>query len=162
MRSATVTIANVTCQPGDVLLYRRGGVVSWWIRVKTWSDVDHVETYIGHGRSFSARSEGVGVFPFRADGLRYVLRPMRPYDVKRAAIWRTTVLGQGYDWLGLLVFYVAAWQGSRTKMFCSEAVTRDARAGGVQPFAPHIDADHVAPSDLLKSAAYHVIVRVQH
>lgn len=145
--------------PGDVLLYRRPGFVGGWIRIKTWSDIDHVETYVGNGKTFTARPEGVRIFPFQADGLRYVLRPVRAYDHVGAARWRATVIGQGYDWLGLLVFYIAAWQGSRTKMFCSEAVTRDARAGDIQPFAPHIDADRVAPSDLLKSSAYRVIYR---
>ena len=157
MRSASVSISGVALQPGDVLLYRRDGFVAWWIRVKTWSNVDHVETYVGNGQTFTARSEGVRVFAFQSKGLRVVLRPVRPYDAVSAMRWRAGVLGQGYDWLGLLVFYVAAWQGSRTRMFCSEAVTRDARAGCVQPFASHVDADRVAPSDLLRSPAYHVV-----
>lgn len=154
---ATARVGDVVLEPGDVLLYRTAGFVPRWIRIKTWSDVNHVETYVGHGRSFSARAAGVHVFPLRLDGLRYVLRPVRPYDATRAMRWRATVLGQEYDWFGFVAFYVAAWQSSRHKMFCSEAVTRDARAGGVAPFALHVDADRVAPSDLLRSPAYRML-----
>lgn len=33
--------------PGDILCYYSPGIVAWWIRWKTWSDVNHVEMYVG-------------------------------------------------------------------------------------------------------------------
>src|SRR3990167_5155967 len=104
MRTSSTFIGDIVLQPGDVLLYHTKGLIPWWIRVKTWSDVNHVEVYIGHSRSFTAReTSGVGVFSTRTNGLCYVLRPVRSYDAHHAARWRAAVVGQGYDWLGLMV-----------------------------------------------------------
>lgn len=144
-------------EPGDILLYRSEGFIPWLIRVKTWSDISHVETYIGADQSFSARNEGVGIFPFRLDGLKFVLRPKLKYDPFTAGLWRKKVVGQKYDWLGFLVFYLAAKQGARDRMFCSEACTRDARAGGIEPFQSDYDADRVAPVHFLTSSSYYKI-----
>ena len=141
-------------RPGDLLLYRSGGLFAWAIRVKTWSDVNHVETYVGTSQAFSARNNGVNVFPLRLEGLRYVLRPIAPYDHVAAAAWRETVRGQRYDWKGMLVFFLAAAQSARDRQFCSEACTRDARAGKIVPFADTFDADRVAPGSFLASPAY--------
>lgn len=35
-------------QPGDILCYNSPGVFAWWIRFKTWSDINHVELYLGN------------------------------------------------------------------------------------------------------------------
>lgn len=144
-------------KPGDILLYRGERLLAKLIMIKTWSDVSHVETYIGAGQVFAARDEGVHIFPFDNKYLRYVLRPFQRYDPLSAGLWRTTVIGQRYDWTGLFIFYLAVAQGARDKMFCSEACTRDARAGGIEPFSPDYDADRVSPSHFLVSSSYYKI-----
>lgn len=142
---------------GDILLSESYGLIGAWIRVKTWSDVSHAEVYIGNGRTFSSRFEGVNEYDFDPEGLRYVLRPYRRYNNEAAARWRATVCGQGYDWLGVTVFYYAALRSDPNRQICSEACTRDARHGGVEPFAPSYDADRVAPADFKKSPAYRLV-----
>ena len=142
--------------PGDVLLYRGGGFWSWAIRVKTWADVSHVEVYVGEEQSVASR-DGVGVrrFPLRTTGFYAVLRPRLPFDSRAAVAWFETVNGQGYDWMGLVNFYLAKWRGRENgRQFCSEFATRFLRAGGVEPFTPEADADTIAPGEFLKSGAF--------
>src|SRR3712207_7174694 len=46
-----------------------------------------------------------------------------------------SVVGQKYDWFGLLAFTSARFQGQENgRMFCSEFATRYLRAGNVDPF----------------------------
>lgn len=140
---------------GDVLLYSGTGFFSKLIKVKTWSAISHVEVSIGNGYSVASRDgQGVGLYPHRATELVAILRPKGPFDVTAAMRWFQTVDGQGYDWLGLMAFYWAKWQGKENgKMFCSEFAVRFLRAGGVEPFTPETDADAVAPGEFLKSGA---------
>ena len=142
--------------PGDVLLYRGRGFWSWAIRVKTWSDVSHCECYIGGGKSVASRDGvGVGTYPLRLEGLVAVLRPKAPFDLAAALAWHATVEGQGYDWVGLMNFYVGKWRGKENgKQFCAEQTTRFQRHGTIEPFHPEFDADCVAPGMFFSSAAY--------
>lgn len=143
-------------EPGDVLLYRGDGVFSRLIQMKTWSRVSHCEAYVGEGASVASRDGiGVGCYPLRTAGLAAVLRPIAPFDRAAALAWFHTVDGQGYDWVGLLAFFAARWQGRENRrMFCSEFLTRFQRAGGIEPFTPDTDADAIAPGEFLKSGAY--------
>lgn len=147
-------------QPGDVLLYSGDGFFSTLIKLKTWSTVSHCEVYDGYSFSVASRDgKGVGRYPFREDGLIAVLRPIAPFDTFTAHTWFTTVDGQEYDWLGLLSFTSAKYQGQENgKMFCSEFATRYLRAGNVDPFAGY-DADGIAPGEFLKSVALRTIWR---
>ena len=120
-------------QPGDVLLYRGGGLFSQLIRIKTWSRFSHVEIYDGDGWSWASRN-GIGVnrYPVRVDDLDTALRlrPWIPFDMVAARAWALTVQGQGYDWVGLLSFIIAKWQGRENqKQFCSEFAARMFRYG---------------------------------
>ena len=44
-----------------------------------------------------------------------------PVDASLAVEWLRAHEGEGYDWLGLLGFFVRRIKGSKTKRFCSEA-----------------------------------------
>lgn len=137
-----------TVQPGDVLLYARQSWFNWLIRIKTWSRFTHVEVAVSTEHVFASRN-GQGVAFYRPDlsGLAVVLRPTEPLNVAQAALWGKTVIGQGYDWLGLINFTYARVVGKQNgRMFCSEAVTRFLRAGGLDLF-PRNDADTISPRD---------------
>lgn len=111
--------------------------------------ISHIEVYVGDGKSVAARDGiGVGLFPLRTDRLTRVLRPNRPMNLEKGMAWFKTVVGQGYDWLGLLRF---SWRSeyipdslTENKQFCSEFVTRFDRNSDFDPF-PREDADAIAP-----------------
>jgi hypothetical protein len=146
-------------RPGDLLLYRRKGFWCWVIKVKTWSEIIHVETYLGDGIAHAAREcSGVGRFPIEFDGLVAVRRPITPFDLTKAQPYLNNVNGQGYDYFGLLRFFTYGKQNT-TKQFCSEDATRLARHAGVEPFTPETDADLVSPSMLNCTPAYKTIFR---
>lgn len=140
---------------GDVLVYRGNGWFSRLIQIKTWSRYSHVEIYDGRMKSVASRDGvGVGRYDVRLDGLAVVLRPIGPFNYRRARVWFTAVDGQPYDWLGLLNFGFAKRQGTENgRMFCSEFATRYLRAGGLDPFNGY-DADGIAPSEFVKSLAF--------
>jgi hypothetical protein len=147
--------------PGDCLLYfSAGSFLDWVIAFKTWSKVSHCEVYRGEGTSVASRNGlGVNLYPVRWEGLAWVLRWDAncggTMDVPRAMRWFFKhAQGQRYDWLGLLVFYLAVKQGAPNKMFCSEFATRFYRAGGFKPFSEETDADRVAPAQFLQSVAF--------
>jgi len=148
---------------GDFLLYRPTGFFGWIITIKTWHKIGHCECYIGDGYSVASRTGiGVGTYPFRADELAEVLRfkPEYKFKLNSALTWFLRVAkGQGYDWLGLLRF---AWGSDYTKgdknnkQFCSEFLTRFARAGGVDPFN-NDDADAIPPFMFADSPVFDTI-----
>lgn len=143
-------------QPGDLLLYARRGFWARAIQIKTWSRISHVECCVSATDVVASRDgRGVARYALTRDGLDAILRPRAPFDLDAALRWFATVDGQGYDWLGLLAFFWARWQGrDNQRMFCSELATRWYRAGGVEPFTPETDADAVAPGEFLKSGAF--------
>lgn len=144
---------GVALQPGDVLLYKGSGFFGWLTRQKTWSDVGHVEVYMGDGVTATARSEGVRLFPVRDDHT-YIYRPVQPFDREAALHWfKANAEGQGYDWLGLVSAFVARRQGHRNKMFCSECCVRVLRWGGVDVFEAGCDADTVSPAQFKQTPA---------
>jgi hypothetical protein len=143
--------------PGDVLLYASKGATGWIIRTKTASNLTHCESYLGNGLSAASRNGlGVDTYPFRHEGLRVVLRPLRGFRIDMAEAWHETVKGQGYDWIALVSFLWAGIIGSQGKMFCSAHTTRFQRAGGCEPFTVDVDAHKVAPRDFRLSSAYRV------
>lgn len=148
-------------RPGDCLLYKGNSIFSKLISIKTWHPVSHVEVYIGAGYSVASRDGiGVGQFEYRETPIK-VMRPATPFDLAKALRWFKTVVGQKYDWLGLLRF---TW-GSRyipnsivaNKMFCSEFVTRFYREGGLQVFNDD-DADAIAPFQFAYDGHFQLIL----
>ena len=149
-------------QPGDHLLYNvKWDLCDCIIRVKTWSDVAHIEVFDGDGGtpggspvSLAARRDGVNRYPFRPDGLAYVLRPEK-WDTAAGRYWFEKVArGQAYDWKGLLCFALAVRQGSPDKMFCSEFARNLDREALFRSFADPWPGDKVAPGDFLKSPSF--------
>jgi len=94
-------------QAGDILLYGGYDLVSRLIQFRTWSDVSHIEVYIGEGRSVASRN-GIGVnqYPLRVLGLRRVLRPVVSFDLAAGLHWFESVKGTPYGWGDLAKFYL--------------------------------------------------------
>jgi hypothetical protein len=140
-------------QPGDCLLYRPNGIFGWLIALKTWNRISHVEIYAGNGHAFASRDgKGVNLYPFRKAQLAKVLRPTIPLDLSTGCHWFFNgAQGQKYDWKGILVFTLAAAQGAKDKMFCSEFATRFYRMCKF-PIFGNYDADHIAPAQFLMTS----------
>src|SRR5690349_1770432 len=101
-------------QPGDVLLFDRGGVFGTLIKWKRGEKYSHVEIYNGGDKTFASRNGiGVGYYDLDLDGLAaiYRSRPGVELRLEQGREWFKTVDGQGYDWLGLLSFTWAKFQG---------------------------------------------------
>lgn len=142
----------VGLQKGDILLYAGKGFAARVIQMKTWSRISHCEIYVGDNTSFASRDGiGVGAYPLRTEGLAAVMRPREPLDLVAGSLWFQTVNGQKYDWLGLLAFASAKFQGrDNNRMFCSEFLARFIRRCGLNIFNGY-DADGIAPGEFLKS-----------
>jgi hypothetical protein len=141
---------------GDCCLYnRQSSFVDGVIRLKTWAPCAHVEAYIGALHSFASRN-GIGVnrYPFRETDLVAVLRPRHTVDSVGTDKYQAKVRGQGYDFLGLLCFEFAKWQGSPDKQFCSELVNNWYRAGGFEAFHESWSSDRVSPGMFLQSGRF--------
>lgn len=160
---ATPILADL--RPGDHLLYNIqnffddpfGFAVDAAIRVKTWSTVAHIEIYDVDGMSLASRASGVNRYPFRAHGLRVVLRP-QTWNHNRGVYWfQNFARGQKYDWLGLLCFTLAVKQGSPNKQFCSEFARNLGRASESRAFAAYCPGDKVAPGSYLMVGDFEMI-----
>lgn len=146
-------------EPGDILLYSGKSIWSWTIKVKTWSDISHVEIFLGEGKTFSSREkQGVNIYDFTSENLVVVLRPNDSIDIGKLLTFARAVQGQKYDYWGLLRFFKLGKQ-SQDKQFCSESVTRACRFAGFKVFAEEYDADLVSPGMFLSSPHCDVVWR---
>ena len=69
-------------KPGDIMLFNTLDLVDDVIDFKTGSDVAHIEIYAGGSKSYASRNGiGVGLYPVRITGLRYVRRPVGVLDI---------------------------------------------------------------------------------
>jgi cell wall-associated NlpC family hydrolase len=140
--------AFLDLQPGDVLLYGGKDIVSRLIQFRTWSDVSHVEIYAGICMSIASRNGiGVGRYLFRADGLRYVLRPIAfaQQQFAQGMDWFKTVEGQPYNWGDLFRFYLI---DIHTKGFiCSQFMAAFFAACKAPLFALDYPMGDICPSD---------------
>ena len=150
-------------QTGDCLLYRPSSLLGYVIAIKTWRWVSHCEVYAGDGMSVASRGPqdgigGVGLYALRLTDLAHVLRPATGFQPSKAMSWFLRVAGQKYDFWGLLRFFTIG-AGKPDRMFCSEFAMRLYRQGGLEPFQPDVDADTVAPGELLLSPRFaHYVV----
>jgi len=151
-------------RPGDILLYKNSALVSWWIRFKTWSDVNHCETYIGDGKVAAARGPydgtgGVNTYDVRLDNLRFIVRPNQPFDIEKMIAWHQTTIGQKYDLWGVVRVFYLGGDGKQDRMFCSEHSARMAKLanGGPGMFAEDFDCDEVSPGMILSSPHYNIV-----
>ena len=134
-------------QPGDVLLDCSRSLIGWAIRFRTWSDVEHVEVYLGEGRSVASRNGiGVGKYPLRIDGLVRVFRPVENPDVIAGLLWFADVDGLPYAWTDLLRFYGWALDSAKG-MICSQFADAFLRQCGVQLFNVQYPDGAVTPRD---------------
>jgi hypothetical protein len=72
---------------GDILLYSSNSLVDDLIEWKESGKVAHIEIYAGNATSWASRNViGVGnePWPFRADGLVEVRRPVQYFDIVKA------------------------------------------------------------------------------
>lgn len=139
-------------QPGDTLLYADRSLISWAIRIKTWSRASHIEVFVGAGRVIAARAQGSHFYPFEEKHLIEVWRPKQTVDMMTALKWFCKEAeGQRYDVFGLFRFFALGKQ-SKDKQFCSELATRFYRNGGFEPFNDLVDADLVSPGMFRTSA----------
>jgi hypothetical protein len=150
--AAAAIASPLDAQAGDVLLFNRNGAYNKLIQLKTWSRFTHCEVAIRTPAdtlsTFTSRNGlGVDIYAPDVSGLALILRPTAALQQPNALAWARTVIGQPYDYVGLLAFWFAKYQGRENgAMFCSEACTRYLRAGGVDLF-PGADADAIAPRD---------------
>ncbi len=136
-------------QPGDILLYGGGDVVSRLIQFRTWSDVSHIEIYVGDGRSVASRNGvGVGQYPLRVAGLRRVYRPKVFLNLLQGLNWFATVNGTPYGWADLLRFYLI---NVPTKgLICSEFADLFFRNCNLPLFNTNYPEGAVCPGDYEK------------
>jgi hypothetical protein len=162
--SKKVLFEEKDLQPGDILLYRSNSLFGLLIRLKTGGRYSHCEIYIGNGKSWASR-DGIGVGEYNLDltNLKAVLRANNPelLDFDSGKFWFENVAkGQKYDWIGLLNFYIAKWQGRENdRMFCSEYVCRQFRAFNYPLFPRSVDCDSIHPSAIEHSTKVSIIKR---
>ncbi len=134
--------------PGDCLLYDSGTLVDRLIKFRTWSNVAHVEIYLGNGVSTASRN-GVGVdfYPTRYSGLRYIRRPEGIFDLQSARKFAESKKGTPYGWADLGRFYLLKIPGRG--LICSQYGDLVWRAGQIIAFAQDYPAGAVSPRDFL-------------
>ena len=143
--------------PGDVLLYNDHSIVDGLICFRTWSDVAHVEVYLGSGLSAASRNGiGVNVYPMRLLDLQYVRRPKDAFDINKAYTFARQMSGTPYGWLDLTEFYggLPRWLTRLLRLkneglICSQFADLQLRAGQVVAFAEDYPAGKVSPRDFL-------------
>ena len=141
-------------EPGDILLYGGNDLVSRLIQFRTWSDVSHIEIYVGDGCSVASRNGiGVGKYPLRTAGLRRIYRPklvagMPSFDFDEAMRWFATVDGTKYGWADLLRFYLI--DVPTTGLICSEFGDLWFRKGRLPLFNLNYPEGAICPGDFEK------------
>src|SRR5687768_12687953 len=134
--------------PGDILLYDRDGWANTFIKFKRGEKYSHVAIASRPGYMLEARQGDVcDERPIRFDGLAAVYRHTDPIDFEKGFEWfEAEAKGQGYDWIGLLSFAFAKFQGRQNNlMFCSEFVCRFFKKLGNGLFSDDTDCDAVSP-----------------
>jgi hypothetical protein len=132
---------------GDILLYNTDSIVDDLIDLKTWSDVAHVEIYVGDGWSVASRNGlGVDLYPYRPDSLHKVRRLSVPFDKENADTWfNSGVKGQKYNWASLAEFFNIHIQSQG--FICSVFAANYLRYGGCELFAPDYEISKISPRD---------------
>lgn len=152
---------------GDVLLYYDDILIDALIGFRTWSDVAHVEVYLGNGLSAASRNGiGVNVYPLRLLGLKYVRRPVETFNTEKAFTFARQMSGTPYGWLDLTEFYggLPKWAMrllrkvfKKVGLICSQFGDLILRASDVQAFSEDYPAGKVSPRDFLVTAALKTI-----
>lgn len=131
------------------MLYSPKGVFGWFIRIKTWHPVAHVEIYMGGCQSAASRDgQGVGRYPWRDTELLHVLRPNVPFDLVKANAYVDLMNGTPYGWWDLLNF--SGWHVDTKGIVCSPFATLLLRAANIPVFNDE-DPNVIAPFQFLTS-----------
>jgi hypothetical protein len=144
-------------RPGDILLYgpfaaesTLDKIIDGSIEWKTASDVDHIEIASDvQGRSWASRN-GIGVnsYPFRADGLKYVRRPLG-FEVKEAIRYFMSVDGTPYGF-GDIEENIGI-ENKQPGMDCSHFAAALLEAAFIGQFDKNFDKRKISPRDFLLS-----------
>jgi hypothetical protein len=130
---------------GDVLLYHGTSLFNRITDLKTGGLVDHVEIYVGDGKTVAARPEGFNLYDFRPEGLAQVRRLTIPFDKDAADVWFEHVRGVEYDTPGLLQFFNI--DESNNGFICSVGGAYYLRMGHALLFADDCDWNKLSPRD---------------
>ena len=131
-------------EPGDILLYG-GGFIGALIQFRTWSDVSHVEVYVGNGLTVSSRAEGPDVYTLRVAGLRRVIRPLASLNFEAGLKWLRKVDHLPYGYADLLRFYLI--NIPTRGLICSEMADLFFQACGLPLFNTQYPEGAVCPRD---------------
>jgi len=137
-------------KPGDVLLYGGHDFVDTVIQLKTWSRAAHIEIAVDKVSSVASRNGiGVGFYPHRSKGLRYVLRPNLPVDFANGMAWfYANAKGRPYGWSDLLGF-VNISLNVGNGLICSEFASMFFDHCSAPLFDPKYPRGIICPRDFL-------------
>lgn len=153
---------------GDILLFKRGGLIPKLIQWGTNSKYSHVAVCINPAQNLIVEAQG----RVRAADLRamkdfdvYRIKPNYAYDLDETISFLVSKLNEGYDYFGVAYLGILkllnriglptknaanAWQREHD-YFCSEYAWSGYAAGGLD-ITPQIgQADIVSPGDIGKS-----------
>jgi len=134
-------------RPGDILEYNAPDPTDALIDLGTASDVAHIEIYHGYGLSVASRNGiGVNIYQFRSDGLKYVRRPVRVFNLTLADAWfYDGIKGLPYGFAGLLEFVNVDIPCKG--LICSTLADLYLKAGMCPMFADDFPAGKASPRD---------------
>ena len=128
-----------------ILAYRGTSLLSWWIRIRTWSDHSHISHLLRDGTEIEAWQGGVqhnkewGILHTAGtmvDVYQYV-NPITGDQIDKIECFLESQIGKPYDYLGLFRFLPIVRLFTKTnaetdRWFCSELEATAQQAGGVQ------------------------------
>lgn len=149
-----------------ILAYHGTGLLSWWIRTRTWSRISHVSQLLDDGTEIEAWSGGVqhnkswGILHKQGtvvDVYEYVT-PLTPVQKLKLESFLLDQVGKPYDYIGLFRFLpIVRWivkkSGDITAWFCSELTVESNQAAGIQLL--NKDPDQSTPEDVTTSVLIH-------
>jgi hypothetical protein len=142
--------------PGDICLYATGGFVDKVIEIKEGSDVAHIEIFAGGGKSWASRNGiGVGLYPFRPDGLVCVRRPNPFFKLEAVESWfKDGIDGIPYGFGDILAniedWDSGPWQTDLRQcdgVDCSHFAAALLEVGGCAQFDEHFPKNKITPRD---------------
>lgn len=141
-----MNLANL--QVGDVLLYNnKWSLIDRLICLRTWSDVAHVEVYMGDGLSAASRNgKGVDLYVFRQEDLVYVLRPQIHFAYLSALDYVQKTRGTKYGWFVLANFYLSGTVKA-AGVICSQFADELLSVAGVDAFPIEYPNGKITPRD---------------
>ncbi len=149
-------------QAGDILLFRRGSLISKIIQWGTNSPYSHVAICVDPDKNLLIEAQGI----VRANDIRRVkdydifrVKQGYIYDLDDVISYLVDKLNSNYDYLGVIYLGLLklfqmkktanAWQ-KKKDYFCSELLSGGFEYGGLD-IAPQIEDDVTSPGDIADS-----------